>query len=568
MKKYFIEALKAIDLTPRQVKSCGDLYTACFESVQPLYEMKSIMQSGDMPSKNTRMGKSDKNVELARYKAKHPVTVRFHRTAADNVDSIMNTGLNIKNDNYGRNTGDADAYDPVVWTSLNPDNIPVLRKFGRKEPILLHKAIRPHWDENGHWVEPDEDDKDVYEYPYNPPARYRSKIDTLKLTFDKDKYNKMDRRWLPDGRKSAKNMKKVGEGESSVSHEGPYKIDVFGEDIGKENISLMKKEDENVIREIEKFIAWVIDADGHRHRYSTTFNQVKKFLPSYLLNSISSLMEQWKFFQVTEVPYVLKVNSGNFHVPFDKLKWVMQETSKCIAQHPYRISSSRFKERTSGVDYPVSPDEVVKLGYVPPKSNRPWMGEELEGSSYVNAAKGHISRSVLDNRDISRDKRAFTDKMYDAPIMNVLHSDDAIKERPSSGIREGNSLFWSVGHFIKHLYDESMEMFEPCFKSFMNESIQRMIHNGRSYSDDAYYEGIEEFYTKTKNSDVYEKWHKLRDELFENYIKDRARTSDEKRNILKQILYKRYTFKWAFCAGMTPKDDKNRNMLQTKLQYV
>ena len=192
MKKDFIEALKAMDLTPTQVKSCADLYSACFESVQPLYEMKSIMQSGDMPSKDTRMGKSDKNVELARYKAKHPVTVRFHRTAAGNVDSILNTGLKTQNDNYGRNTGDADAYDPVVWTALNPDNIPVLRGFGKKKPILTHKAD-PY----------DEYDEDEYDYPYNPPSRYRADIDTLKLTFDKDKYNKMDRRWLPDGRKSA-----------------------------------------------------------------------------------------------------------------------------------------------------------------------------------------------------------------------------------------------------------------------------------------------------------------------------------------------------------------------------
>ena len=567
MKKDFIEALKAMDLTPGQVKSCADLYTACFESVQPLYEMKDTLTFGDADTKGKRVGKSDRNIELARYKSKHPVTVRFHRTAAGNVDSILNTGLKTQNDNYGRNTGDANAYDPVVWTSLNPDNIPVLRKFDKKEPILRHKAIRPHWDEKGNWVEPDEDDEDIYEYPYNPPARYRSNIDTLKLTFDKDKYNKMDRRWLPNGRKSAKYMKKVGEGESSVSHEGPYKIDVFGEDIGKENISLMKKEDENVIREIENFIAWVVDADGHRRRYSTTFNQVKKFLPSYLLNSISSLIEQWKFFRVTEVPYVLKVNSGNFHVPFDKLKWVMQETSKCIAQHPYRISSSRFKERTSGVDYPISPDEVVEIGYVPPKSNRPWMGEELEGRSYVKAAKGHISRSVWDTRDINRDKRSFTDKMYDAPIMNVLHSDDAIQETPHGAIRKYNSLYWGVGRFIKDLHDESISMFKPCLDSFIHESIQRMMHNG-GRSDDAFFDGIEEFYTKTKNSDVYEKWHTLRDELFEDNIKDCGMTSDTKRNILKQILYKRYTFKWAFCAGMAGDTDKWFDILQTKLQYV
>ena len=553
MKKDFIEALKAMDLTPTQVKSCADLYSACFESVQPLYEMKSIMQSGDMPSKDTRMGKSDKNVELARYKAKHPVTVRFHRTAAGNVDSILNTGLKTQNDNYGRNTGDADAYDPVVWTALNPDNIPVLRGFGKKKPILTHKAD-PY----------DEYDEDEYDYPYNPPSRYRADIDTLKLTFDKDKYNKMDRRWLPDGRKSAPEMKKVGEGESSVSHEGPYKIDVFGEDIGKENISLMKKEDENVIREIEKFIEWMSDANGRWHNYSTTFNQVKNFLPSYLLNAISSLMKQWKFFKVA-TPEFRGVGHGDFHVPFEKLKWVMQETSKCIAQHPCRISSSKVKKFTSGYTYPVSPDEVVELGYVQPKSNRPWMGVELEGRHYINAAKGHISRSMRDCRDID----SYKDETYDAPIMNVLRSEEFLNEKKDV------SLYRLVGDFISNMYFDSIRMFEPCLKSYMNELVQRMLQNGRKdcsgFSDEDFYEGIEEFYTRTKNSDVYEEWHKLRDREFEHKFKDRA--SDEKINILKQILYKKYTFKWAFCVGIAGdprKDgfDKQFNIVKNKLQYV
>lgn len=113
-----------------------------------------------------------------------------------------------------------------------------------------------YYDEDGNYVpgDDDDDDEDEYEYPYNPPTRHRNNIDTFKITLDKDEYNKMDRRKLPNGRKSAPDMFKVNEGEPSVSREGKYKIDVFGEDIGKENLSLMKKEDERVLEEITKFI--------------------------------------------------------------------------------------------------------------------------------------------------------------------------------------------------------------------------------------------------------------------------------------------------------------------------
>lgn len=111
-----------------------------------------------------------------------------------------------------------------------------------------------YYDEDDNYVPSDVDEEDEYEYPYNPPARHRNNIDTFKITLDKDDYNKMDRRKLPDGRNSASDMFKVNEGEPSVSREGRYKIDVFGEDIGKENLSLMKKEDERFLRKLQNLL--------------------------------------------------------------------------------------------------------------------------------------------------------------------------------------------------------------------------------------------------------------------------------------------------------------------------
>lgn len=561
MNREMLTTLESIGLTPLQHQAVVKLYNACFESVHPLYEMKDTLTFGDADTKGKRVGKSDRNIELSRYKSKHPIKVRFHRTAAGNVDSILNSGLKTQNDNYGRNTGDADDYDPIVWTSLSPDRIPVLRDFDKKKLILKRAAkYNGYYDEDGNYVYADDDEEPEYEYPYNPPPRYRANIDTLKLTFDKDKYNKMDRRYLPNGRKSAHEMKKVGEDESSVSREGSYKIDLFGEDIDKENISLMKKEDEQVLKELEKFCLWVNNPDGWNANYSTTFNQIKKFLPSSVLSSIYRLMEQWGFNRETSV------GSGDFHVPLEKLKWVMQETSKYISQHPYRISSSQAeKGRKYGKGYPYTPADLVELSYVPPKSNRPWMGDELEQPKYPRAARGHISRSEWDCR-MYRDKGTY-DKMCDARLMKVLGSEGTINK--------GNGLQGCTSSYILTLHSEAMRLFEPCFSSYMNEVIQRMIQNGKKdcsdFSDEDFYEGIEELYTRAKNSDLYEKWHSLRDELFSSYFTNRA--SDEKLNILKQILYKKYTFKWAFCAGIAGDSksdsfDKHFNILQTKLQYV
>ncbi len=497
MNREMLTLLESIGLTPLQQQAVAKLYNACFESVHPLYEMKDTLTFGDADTKGKRVGKSDRNIELARYKSKHPVTVRFHRTAAGNVDSILNTGLKTQNDNYGRNTGDTDEYDPIVWTSLSPDRIPVLRDFDKKKRILKRAAKNNgYYDEDGNYVYADDDEEAEYEYPYNPPPRYRADIDTLKLTFDKDRYNKMDRRHLPNGRKSAPEMKKVGEDESSVSREGSYRIDVFGEDIDKENISLMKKEDEQVIKEIEKFCVWVNNPDGCGAAYSTTFNQIKKILPSSVLSTIYRLMEQWGFNRVNGV------GNGDFHVPFEKLKWVMQETAKCISQHPYRISSSQSeKERKYGKGYPYTPADLVELGYVPPKSNRPWMGDELEQPKYPSAARGHISRSEWDCR-MYRDKGTY-DKMCDSRLMKVLGSEGTLNK--------GRSLQGCTSGYIWALHSEAIHLFEPCFRSYMNEVIQRMIQNGKKdfsdFSDEDFYEGIEELYTRAKNSDLYEKWH-------------------------------------------------------------
>ena len=67
MNREMLTMLSSIGLTPHQQQAVGKLYNACFESVHPLYEMKDTLTFGDADTKCKRLGKSDRNIELAIY---------------------------------------------------------------------------------------------------------------------------------------------------------------------------------------------------------------------------------------------------------------------------------------------------------------------------------------------------------------------------------------------------------------------------------------------------------------------------------------------------------------------
>ena len=543
MNREMLTLLESIGLTPLQQQAVAKLYNACFESVHPLYEMKDTLTFGDTDTKGKRVGKSDRNIELARYKSKHPITVRFHRTHSGNVDSIMNSGLNVQNDNYGRNTGDTRKYDPVVWTGLNPDKIPVLRDFDKKKPILIRKGKQyGYYDEDGNYVPSADDEEDEYEHPYNPPARHRNNIDTFKITLDKDKYNKMDRRKLPDGRKSASDMFKVNGGEPSVSREGKYKIDVFGEDIGKENLSLMKKEDERVLEEITKFITWIRDSSGYWNGFSTSFDDVKPYLPSYILNTVNKLVdnlhnEYWHFNEV----------------PIEKFKWVMNEIANCIASHPYRISNAKYsKSINSG--YPYTPEELMRGAYVPEKSNRPWLKNERQ---YVNWSKGHISRAITDTR-----KTDYSKKMSADLLDNVLR----VAEGTYGGMSDAAEFHQIVDTFGGVLQIKAINLFKPMEKVIVEESLKKVHEQKATDINKIYANTVVECYLSAKNSGLYDEWCKIYDSIVHDYLDKWMSKYGAKINIIKKLLEKKYTFKWAFCVGAARNDDKINKEMQDILK--
>ena len=491
-----------------------------------------------MPSKDTRMGKSDKNVELARYKANHPVKVRFHRTHSDNVDSILNNGITIQNKNYGRNTGDTNEYDNVVWTALNPYRIPVLRDFNKKAPRLIRKGRDFGGSDNFN---------DEYEIPYNPPAQHRDKIDTLKITLDKDKYNKMDRRKLPHGRGSAWNMFKVNENEPSVSREGQYQIDVFGEDIGKENLSLMQKEDEHVLEEISKFIPWAVWKNNTS--YSTTYSEAQHFLPKYLVRTIDSLIRS------------IHNESMSFNeLPIDKFKWVMDETANCIANQSCRISGAKYDEvKNDGGLH--TPKELIAEAYIPPKSNRPWLKKD---NPKFKGQEGHISRAIKDTRDVSKkykddmlrhllDVNATTNRYQVPDFLAVINNINAFLEL------DAEQLFDLIPEKVDDKYVELSNRVGLNYKAMM----QNTEDNGKRYE-----RAVKDCYIDAKNSDLPEKWDKAYNEMTQGLFAGWTNITDAKRNTIKKLLDKKYTFKWAFCTALVKAKSLNRDELRDVLSDV
>ena len=174
-----------------------------------------------------RMGKSGRNVAKAMEKKSgdSPYTF-YHRTHVDNVDNIKKEGLNLKNSNYGRNTGDSDELPPVNWLSPSPSAIPVLR------------------------------------YPLNNDPE---SVAQFKVTIPRDVYHNTPKFVMPEGR-GGDRIVPVPKGELGVTNEGPYKILMYGDNIPPENLEQMPMEE--VFKDIkdehalEDFLNTIAYGDG------------------------------------------------------------------------------------------------------------------------------------------------------------------------------------------------------------------------------------------------------------------------------------------------------------------
>lgn len=162
-----------------------------------------------------RMGKNASNLGKTR-DAREYVT-RYHRTETKNVPSIEQSGLKLKseNPNYGVNTGDSDAYDPVVWLGVNPKKIPVLRN----------------------------------EYLTNP-----ENVSQFEVKIPRDEYYSLPRMKF-DYRRGQGRPRFVEKGKPSLTDEGDYKIDMIASEIPPRYLKRMDIPDLDVDEDVRKHYA-------------------------------------------------------------------------------------------------------------------------------------------------------------------------------------------------------------------------------------------------------------------------------------------------------------------------
>lgn len=186
-----------------------------FGDLKPLAAMLPVLKWGkELPSPKTRIGKSQRNLDkYAGEKTTSPTVTRFHRTTNDAADKILDEGLRLNNENFGRFTGDADEIPPMIWLSNNPDRIPVMNS--------------------------------VYNIPGGP--RMAPDVSTLKVEIPQEDYDQLKRFTQvpgPNGRRFVE----VKPGEQSLFDDystgrmhGRTKTDLIGEDVSPDYISLLPK---------------------------------------------------------------------------------------------------------------------------------------------------------------------------------------------------------------------------------------------------------------------------------------------------------------------------------------
>lgn len=159
--------------------------------------MLPIMKLGakEILEGTARMGKTMRNIEKT--KDARDFVTRYHRTLSKKKPSIEQSGLTLKNPDYGTNTGDTKRYMPVIWLANNPTDIPVLRR-----------------------------------YEDTPGA-----ITTYKVKIPRSEYYDTPRLRFVGGRGGRPEV--VDRGKESWTNEGRYKIDTFGKDIPYERLEEM-----------------------------------------------------------------------------------------------------------------------------------------------------------------------------------------------------------------------------------------------------------------------------------------------------------------------------------------
>lgn len=367
-----------------------------FESISDAYallEMKETVDWSEGMKPGQRIGKSERNIDATREKNANPVEVRFHRTKTDYVPAIQAGGLKRRNENYGQNTGDHNSYDNVIWTADNPDRVPVLRNFGKEKRV---------------------------------PPRYRDEISTFRVTMPKKDYEDTKRYCMPGGRSRIQSGFPVTGKKKSLSNEGPYKVDIFMQDIPPEFLELLPRNiTVNGALEVNKFREW-------RKTHRSDWEALKKQLPSYVTNS-------FKGTKTTRRGFEQEGDLSNDAALIDLIADYIPDSTRGDT-----FDWKKFKDNIANGQ---TPFDAARNSLVATHTNRPWLDKVEQHQFTMNS--GHIS-NARDNRTVLNMRNS------DAKAKNYDSIKAAIANDENSSIAQYDTLFKSClnyGNFNEKLRD-------------------------------------------------------------------------------------------------------------------
>ena len=125
-----------------------------------------------------------------------------------------------------------------------------------------------------------------------------------------------------------------------------------------------------------------------------------------------------------------------------------------------------------------------------------------------------------------------------------------------------------VHRFGSLLADKARYLFKSMGQVTADAALKKGIEQKATDINKIYADTVMEYYLNAKNSGLYDEWCKIYDRMVHDVLDEWMPKYGNKLNIIKRLLEKKYTFKWAFCVGTAQYNDKINKDLQDILRNV
>ena len=125
-----------------------------------------------------------------------------------------------------------------------------------------------------------------------------------------------------------------------------------------------------------------------------------------------------------------------------------------------------------------------------------------------------------------------------------------------------------VDNFGIFLENKARDLFKSMPHVILDATMKKFREQKATDINKIYADTVVEYYLSAKNSGLYDEWCKIYDSMVHDVLDEWMTMYENKLNIIKKILEKKYTFKWAFCVGIAQNNDKINKQMQDILRNV